>query len=274
MAFVGEIELLPLTDGRGTLGTYAELFAGAAPERWDPYRAAYPELFAAGGLHIPYRCFLVRGPGPLVLVDTGVGAGNPDIPLDGTPQLMNELEAAGVQPADVDIVFLTHLHTDHIGWNVIEGEPSFPNARYMTHEQGWNWATARQDARRPYIDPLAPRVELISGEVVIAPGVQAFHTPGHLPGHMSLRLTSGDARGIILGDVAVHPAQLREPELEYHFDFDKEEAVRTRREVLDELDEKTLVACGHYPGEGVGSVVDDDGAPYWISSPPVMNLAI
>ena len=74
----------------------------------------------------------------------------------------------------------------------------------------------------------------------------AFETPGHYPGHMSVRLGH---EGILLGDVAVHPALLDHPEWRYVSDVDGDRSVQTRRELLPALEGK-LVLCGHYPDDG------------------------
>ena len=84
------------------------------------------------------------------------------------------------------------------------------------------------------------------------PDVVAFETPGHLPGHMSVRV---DDELVILGDIAVHPAQLARPELVYVSDGDADRSARTREETLSVYGDRIL-ACGHFPGSGFGRLVD------------------
>jgi glyoxylase-like metal-dependent hydrolase (beta-lactamase superfamily II) len=140
-----------------------------------------------------------------------------------------------------------------------DGAPTFPRARYVTNEEGWRWsqeATPPHLTRvEPWMAPLARAgvLDTLDGEAEIAPGVTAFPTPGHLPGHMSLRLESGT---VVLGDVAVHPAQLAEPEWRYVDDEDGDRSVATRQALLPELAGK-VVACGHYPGSGIGRIGPD-----------------
>ena len=169
--------------------------------------------------------------------------------------------------ADVDVVFLTHLHIDHVGWNAdLEGVPLFPRARYVVHEDAFAFA-ARQDTRphvRRCILALEDRFERIPGDVELADGVAAFQAPGHYPGHMAVRLSSEGSEGVLLGDVAVHPAMLDVPELRYVSDVDQDTSIATRRAILPELvDRDVVVACGHYPGSGIGRVETRDGTVVW-----------
>ncbi len=168
---------------------------------------------------------------------------------------------------DVDIVFLTHLHIDHVGWNAdLEGAPFFPRARYVVHRDALEFATA-QDGR-PHVQrcivALEERFETIADEVELAPGIVAFPAPGHYPGHMAVRLSSDGRGAVLLADVAVHPAMLDRPELPYVSDIDQPASVETRRALFPELiDRDVLVACGHYPGSGIGCVVTRDGSVVW-----------
>lgn len=251
---IGHLELIPLTDAVGTLGRLDAMFPGVPAEAWAPHRRRHPSLFDGASWRLRFGCFLILAPGAVVLVDTGVGPPPGAFLPERQGRLPAELAAHGLEPGDVDTVFLTHLHVDHVGWNVDErGAPVFPRARYVTHEEGEGRAPGRTA-------PLARAgaLDLLDGDAEVIPGVTAFPTPGHLPGHMSLRLQSGGSRAVILGDVAVHPAQLMEPEWRYVDDEDGAASVDTRRALLDELAvDGTLVACGHYPGSGIGRLRAD-----------------
>jgi glyoxylase-like metal-dependent hydrolase (beta-lactamase superfamily II) len=267
---VGELEILCLVDAWGELGALAERFPEVTAEAWEPFRARYPSLFDGGTWRLPTAGFLVRGGGATVLVDTGTGPPGNDFWPDADSALLRELAAAGASPDDVDLVFLTHLHVDHVGWNVVDGAPAFPNARYVTHEAGWQ--LYRDDpvrAARPTtlrsIAPLEPLgvLDLVAGETELAPGVVAFDTPGHLPGHMSVRVESGGERCTILGDVGVHPAQLTHPGWAYDAEHDPDGSRRTRERLLPGLAGQ-LVACGHFPG-GLGRIRREEDGLWWES---------
>jgi glyoxylase-like metal-dependent hydrolase (beta-lactamase superfamily II) len=102
-----------------------------------------------------------------------------------------------------------------------------------------------------------PGATEVEGEAELAAGVVAFETPGHLPGHTSVRVAD---ELVVLGDVAVHPAQFARPGLEYVYDDDPGRASRTREEVLSDYGDRIL-ACGHVPGTGFGRMADGIWSP-------------
>lgn len=265
---IGAIELQAVPDAVGLLASYAEAYPEVRPEVWEPYRSLYPELFAADSWRLPCRSYLVRSGGATILVDTGVGPpGLWDWTAEDEGRLPESLHDLGVRLDDVDVVFLTHLHIDHVGWNAdLEGVPLFPRARYVVHEDAFAFA-ARQDTRphvRRCILALEDRFERILGDVELADGVAAFQAPGHYPGHMAVRLSSEGSEGVLLGDIAVHPAMLDVPELRYVSDVDQDTSIATRRAILPGLvDRDVVVACGHYPGSGIGRVDTRDGTVVW-----------
>jgi len=265
---VGSIELHALPDAVGLLAEYGEAFPNAPAEAWEPYRALYPELFAGDSWRVPCKCYLVRSEGVTVLVDTGVGPpGLWDWTAEQEGELPDTLGRLGIARDEIDIVFLTHLHIDHVGWNTdLEGSVYFPRARYLVHPDSVAFASSQ--AERPHVRrcilPLLDRFEQVDGEMEIAPGVTAFVAPGHYPGHMALRLASDGAEAVVLADVAVHPALLEEPDWVYVSDSDPPQCAETRRSLLPELvDCDVLVASGHYPGSGIGRVLERDGRVVW-----------
>ncbi len=265
---VGSIELHALPDAVGVLAEYSDAYPEVAADAWEPYRVLYPELFAGIGWRVPCRCYLVRTGGVTVLVDTGVGPpGLWDWTAEHEGDLPEALGYLGVAPGVVDIVFLTHLHIDHVGWNTdLEGSAFFPRARYLAHRDSVAFASSQ--AERPHvrrcIAPHLDRFEHVGGEVEIAPGVTPFAAPGHYPGHLAVRLASEGQEAVLLADVAVHPALLEEPDWVYVSDAKSAQAAETRRTLLSKLvDRNVLVACGHYPGNGIGRVVTRDGRIVW-----------
>lgn len=265
---VGAIELFPVPDAVGLLGDYEELYPGVPAEEWEPYRTLYPELFAGTSWRLPCSVFLVRARGVTVLVDTGVGA--PGL-WGWTPEsegaLPERLKEHGVDRDGIDVVFLTHLHIDHLGWNADrEGKPYFPRSRHVVHRHALEFARTRPELPhiRRCVESLVDRFERVDGEVELAPGVRAFPAPGHYPGHMAVRMSSGELEAVLLADVAVHPALLDHPDWVYVSDLDPDTATTTRRSFLRELlDHDALVACGHYPGSGIGRIVTRDGRVCW-----------
>ena len=146
---VGSVELVPLVDAVGELGELAELFPDTAD--WEPCRDLYPEIFAESRWRIPCTSYLLRSAGETVLVDTGVGpAGLWGWDAEFEEGLLPALEEAGAAAEDVDVVFFTHLHVDHVGWNTDrDGVLVFPNARYVAHRDGVAFAG---NSGRPHVE--------------------------------------------------------------------------------------------------------------------------
>ena len=200
-----------------------------------------------------------------MLVDTGVGpAGLWGWDAEFEEGLLPALAEAGAAPERVDVVFLTHLHVDHVGWNTDrEGSVVFPNARYVAHRDGIAFAG---NSGRPHVERtiLSVDFEEIDGEVDVAEGVTAFPLPGHFPGHMGLRIESQGERALLIADAAVNPMLLDEPGRAYISDADAAACAATRRSLLPELvDQDVLTVCGHYPDGGIGRVVTREGRVVW-----------
>lgn len=266
---VGEIDIWSVTDSVASLGEVTELFPSVPRATWPPYVARYPELFVGDTeWKPPFVSYLIRTEGTSVLIDTGLGPRATAFLRDAQGRLLHELRARGVEAGQIETVFLTHLHLDHIGWNVrLDGSPTFATARYLAPKLDWEWIQRRdpedRDAAMARLAPLAEagRLELVDAAAFeLATGLVAEPTPGHTPGHMSVWVTSRGQRALVMGDVAVHPAQLDDVDRHYIFDVDPRLAARTRAGVLDRLEEMDAIAiCGHYPNGGFGRVRRGDG---------------
>jgi glyoxylase-like metal-dependent hydrolase (beta-lactamase superfamily II) len=265
---IGAVELLPIRDAVGLLAEYVEAYPDVPAAAWEPYRALSPELFEGESWRLPCTSYLLRTGDTTLLVDTGVGSpGLWGWTAQSEGELPQVLQEHGVAPGDVDIVFLTHLHIDHLGWNTdLDGVPFFPRARYIVHADALAFARTRPELPhiRRCVEPLAARFEAAEADVELAPGVTPFASPGHYPGHMAVRVRSDGAEAVLLADTAVHPALLAEPEWGYVSDLDPPAAVATRQALLPELvDRDVLVVCGHYPGSGIGRVVAREARVVW-----------
>jgi len=258
---VGRVEIFSLTDMEGAFFGLDQIFPGVAQDQWEPYLHRYPWAFAdRETLRGRVGSYVLRSSGGTTLVDTGVG---PQAVGPGG-RLLVELENAGVEPDEVDTVFLTHLHGDHLGWSVRpDGEPVFANARYVTQAAEW-------EISAPYLGPAIAALdergvlELLDGEEPVGEELTAIPTPGHSPGHNSLLVSSGGEQALVSGDAIVHPAQATEPTWNVHFDMDKEQAARTREMLLTWLEADGItVAAGHIPGSGFGRIARDAGVRYW-----------
>ena len=279
---IGDVEVYELTDAAGPFPMpLDQVFPTVAPEQWEPYRQRYPRAFAGPntwGTRV--GCFLVRSAGRTILVDTGIGPGPVEIFGGMQGALPDELRRHGVDVDGIDLVFLTHMHLDHVGWNLTaEGRPTFPNARYVLSRADWQFCQQPDvQAALPYIGPCLTPLEglgvldLIDGETALTEEVRAIPTPGHSPGHMSLLISSGGREALIMGDVAAHPAMVTEESWTYIFEADPAQAVATRRRVLDSLvDSGTPVLVGHYPAPSFGRIAREGsgaGRRYWQPADP------
>jgi glyoxylase-like metal-dependent hydrolase (beta-lactamase superfamily II) len=205
-------------------------------------RQGFPAIGSDADWWVPVNCALLHAGDTTVLVDTGVGPQ----PRTFLPELDTHLLEL-VAPEEVDVVVHTHLHVDHVGWT-----GAFPNARYVVHEEDWAYFMSDESlAERPHLRekllPLADRIERVTGETEIVPGIRVEPAAGHTPGHMIVR---GDGVAAV-GDLAAHDLQLADPDFVFANDMDADLAAASRRRVLAELaDEGTAVIAGHFRGVG------------------------
>ena len=269
---IGDLEVLVLSDGEARApGTM--YFPGSTPEAWEPHKRW---LDHSGNVVFPFTCFLIRSGGKTVLIDTGLGPVNMFGFTGGA--LVAELAKAGVEPADIDTVFVTHLHVDHCGTvAVVEGEsarPTFPNAtyRWTTTEHAY-WSTGLETSfgtpdqkayMRAMFAAVEGRVDAADDGATIAPGITVIGTPGHTPGHAGVIVSSGSQRAFILGDAISCPVQLTETEWSGMGDLDKELARRSQEVVAREAEATgALLTAAHFPGLTFGRVLTGEGKRYW-----------
>ena len=279
---VGGVQVTAVCDVTGDFPAPLErAFPAVPPVAWAPWRRRHPEAFS-GTDHWRLRdwCFVVRARDRVVLVDTGVGGpGVPGATWIGTPgRLPEELAAAGVDPEEIDLVVLTHLHLDHVGWNLAwDGDrprPRFPRARYLVQLADWELFGSRGDEsdREAFDHCVAPLqdlgvAELLDGDRVLDRQLTLLHTPGHTPGSQSLLVASGGDAVLLWGDVANHPAQIGEPDWGPGSDVQPEVARQTRRRLLDRIETEAMrLAPAHFP-EPFGTVIRVDGARRWEGGP-------
>jgi len=194
---------------------------------------------------------------------------------------MENLQAEGIKPTDIDIVIISHGHLDHIGGNTdIEGKLAFPNARYITSKDEWKFWMPEPDltqlkvndnlkqgmlmVARKNLFPIQDRVDTVDYETEILPGIKTIAAPGHTPGHMALAISSGDQKLLCIFDIAHYPFQLEQPDWHFSVDIMPERASDSRRQVLARAStEKTLVWAYHFAFPGLGHIINDGEAWGW-----------
>jgi glyoxylase-like metal-dependent hydrolase (beta-lactamase superfamily II) len=266
---LGDVTVTTLSDAYGSFMRFADAFPTASPRLVDEGRMRYPELFHDAQWVLPFGAFLVRSRRSTILVDAGIGAPPSSFLPAAQGWLPREINAAGISRDDVDFVVLTHLHVDHIGWCAWGGRPFFPRARYIAMAADWDFFASRAASHDVFSERLAPLeqagvVTLTSAdEAAIDPSIALHTTPGHTPGHVSMFVRGDAAEAVVLGDIAVHPLQLVDPDLRYVHEQDSNLAAQTRRALLEKLaDTQTIAAAGHFPG-GFGHISRGPSAFGW-----------
>ncbi|MBF6061227.1 MBL fold metallo-hydrolase [Nocardia terpenica] len=265
--------LLPPPTGSWLLpAATADVVAG---QRW-----LHPDFAdAEGALRLSSHTFAIETSGLRVLVDTGIGNGktraNPawhNLRSD----YLERLSAIGFAPESVDLVIMTHLHTDHVGWNTHAVAdtwvPTFPNARYVTSRAerefwaGYDMDAPRKQMFRDSVHPiedagLLDLIDVPSAGIDIAPGLRLLPTPGHTPGQVAVQVGDGGAEALITGDCVHHPIQLAHPDIVSCIDIDPARAVATRHALLESLaDTETLLLGSHFPSPTAGRVIRAEGS--------------
>lgn len=242
---VGEIDVLVISDGvlplpAKTLATNADPSALAT---WLDDMILPRETF-----DWPLNVVVVRSGGRTILVDAGVGAAYPGFPRAG--QLASRLEGAGIDPASVTDIVITHMHMDHVGGLLGEGlkdrlRPDVPVHVAAAEVEFWKAPdfsrtsmpgpipdVLRSVAKR-FVNEYGSQLRLFDEKHEVAPGVVVRRTGGHTPGHSVVSLASGGERLTFLGD-AVFPVGFDHPDWHNGFEHDPEEATRVRIRLLRE----------------------------------------
>ncbi|MFF4818375.1 MBL fold metallo-hydrolase [Kitasatospora sp. NPDC001309] len=267
---VHRIDEVPLPPATGPW-----LLPDATPEVVAGHDWLRPDFAGQDGvLHLDSHSFAFVVDGLRVLVDTGIGNGkqraNPawhDLRTD----YLERLTAAGFAPETVDLVVLTHLHADHVGWNTRWEDgawvPTFPAARYLTARAerefwaGYDMDEARAQMFRDSVLPVerAGQLDLVdvpAEGVQIVPGLRLIPTPGHTPGHIAVELADRGETALITGDCVHHPVQLAHPAIGACVDIEPERSEATRRALLASLAGTDALLLGtHFAPPTAGRVV-------------------
>lgn len=268
---VGNVQVTALLDVR-TSPSPAVMFKSIEAGDWDQYRQLYPWAFNSENGNIVSNAtgYLVRSQGRTMLVDLGLGEGPHQNAGGAMGQLLDSLAEAGVTPADVDTILITHMHGDHVGWatRMQDGNrvATFPNARILIAAKDWAFFTAPDHPQaanyQATVVPLhaAGKIELVDGEVTVTDEVSVLPMNGHTPGHQVVLVRSAGEGLIFTGDCVHSPAQVSETDWSPVFDWNADDAAEARWTVVQRADvEKLLVAACHFPFPGFGRIVRLEG---------------
>ena len=259
---LGEFEVTTLRDGLrpsdGPHPTFGENQSEADVAALMEENFLPSDRFANG-----FTPVLVNTGTELVLFDTGLGQA---ARANGVGQTRAQIAASGYRPEDVTIVVITHMHGDHIGGLMEDGQPAFSNARYVTGQTEYDFWTSPDRTGTPAegnakgvaanVAPLADRMTFIVDEGEVTSGIAGLDAAGHTPGHMIFMLESGGRRLALTADTANHfVASLQRPDWHVRFDMDKEAGAATRKRVFDMIAADRLPFVGyHMPWPSLGYV--------------------
>jgi glyoxylase-like metal-dependent hydrolase (beta-lactamase superfamily II) len=210
----------------------------------------------------PYTFLFVDTGTHKVLVDMGAGKLGPN-----TGKMVENLKSARIQPEEIDVVIITHAHPDHIGGTLDEnGSPNYPNARYFIWKKEWDfWFSdeAKQEVEknlskivpaevfikfaRGNLSPIKDKIELITKEGELLPGIFIHFAPGHTPGHIVVSFRSESEELFFTSDTVIFPMFIEQPELRIAIDIHPDIADISKHHIFNTVaDRNVLVVAQHF----------------------------
>jgi glyoxylase-like metal-dependent hydrolase (beta-lactamase superfamily II) len=269
---LGDFEVTALSDGTVDLPVDKLLHQPA-----DVTTKALARNFQSVPTETSVNGFLVNTGSKLILVDTGAGS------LFGPTlgKLAANLKAAGYQPEQVDEIYLTHLHPDHVGGLAANSQLVFPNAVVRADKRDTDfWLSQANQDKAPAdskgffqgavasLSPYATAQHLkpFSGDTELAPGVRATSTYGHTPGHTIYTVESKGKKLVLLGDlIHVGAVQFDHPEVTIGFDSDAKAAAAARAKVFQTVaKDGALVGVSHLSFPGLGHLRSNGKGYQWV----------
>jgi glyoxylase-like metal-dependent hydrolase (beta-lactamase superfamily II) len=269
---LGDFEITALSDGTAAL-PMEKLLTGTTPAKID---AALTKAYLKPPFDTSVNAFLVNTGTKLVLIDTGAGG------MFGATlgKLVASLKASGYQPEQIDEIYITHMHVDHVGGLVTAGKIAFPNAIVRAAKADadfWlsqanldkapdamkDFFKGAQASLNPYVT--AGKFKPFEGDTELVPGVRAVAAAGHTPGHTFYEVTSKGQKLVAWGDL-MHAAavQFPDPSVTIQFDTDPKAAAAARKKAFaDAAKAGYFVAIAHVPFPGIGQLRADGAGYRW-----------
>lgn len=269
---LGDFEITALSDGTAALPV-DKLLTNVDPE-------VVKKALARNHLTLPVETsvngFLINTGSKLVLIDTGAGG------LFGPTlgKLAANLKASGYQPEQVDEVYITHLHPDHVGGLMTGDKMTFPNATVRTDqheadfwlseanmekapEESKGWFKGAMASLNPYIK--AGKFKTFDGDATLVPGIKAVAARGHTAGHAVYVVENKGKKLIVWGDlIHVGSVQFPDPSVTIAFDTDSAAAMAQRKKVFAMVAKQSyLVGAAHLSFPGVGHIRAEGKGYVW-----------
>ena len=277
---LGAFEVTALNDGVVALPV---ILLNVSP---DEVHDCIEEMYLTDPFEMSFNAFLINTGNKLVLIDTGMGevktAG-----WYGAGHLLANLRAAGYQPEQIDEVYITHTHPDHVGGLILGDQRAFPNA--IVRAAGREMepflnppATPADLLKAPYKDRAKANFKLIrdlfepyvkagkyqnfDGDVQLVPGIRAMATHGHTPGHTSYVVESEGQTLVVLGDlVHIGAVQFGNPSAQASSDIDPLAATAERKRVFQVVANHGFwVAGAHLAFPGLGHIGAEQHRYLWV----------
>ncbi|WP_326565247.1 MBL fold metallo-hydrolase [Amycolatopsis rhabdoformis] len=286
----GDFECTVVSDGVLEMGPARENFPDADPAEVDAL--LHRHYLPTENVRLHQNLLIVDTGTQLVLIDTGVGR-SPDLGRGffgpQTGQAVNSMRAAGFEPADIDVVAITHAHPDHC-WGLIDehDQPLYPDATVVVSDADFtHWTdlskvdtAPNQHLRDHYIGAhrnllaYGDRVHRVGDGHEVAPGITAMATPGHSPGHLVYRIESAGETMLCWGDLCHHYVLLlQHPEWRFQFDHDGPAATAQRNRVYDLAERhRHRVFAYHFPFPGLGHLKRDGDGYAWLPTDLELDL--
>lgn len=268
---IGDVRISSIIERDGPWRAPGIMFPHASADEIARVMAQVPDFTyerAKDLLVITYQTFVVRTPRATVLIDTCVGEHQRRAPalLYSKQPWLDGFAQHGLKFEDIDYVFCTHLHVDHVGWNtrLHDGRlvPTFPNAKYVFSRREFeHWKTEPGESFQiVFEDCVAPIVAagqalLVDDAYVLDDHLRLVPSPGHSPGHVCVQVQSNNERALFTGDMMHHCAQVIAPEFSTCFCTDGPASSVTRRRIFTEYGGgDTVFVPTHFPGSTAGYV--------------------
>ena len=270
---LGRFEVTALSDGTVDLPV-DKLLTNAKTDR---IMALLARSYLKPPVETSVNGYLVNTGSKLVLIDTGAaGLFGPTL-----GKLVANLKASGYTPEQVDEIYVTHMHPDHVGGLAADGKMVFPNATIRAHaKEGAFWLSqANLDAApeankgffqgamaslKPYVD--AGKLKTFDGETELVPGIRAIPAIGHTPGHTIYAVESDGNKLVVWGDLMhVAAVQFVQPTVTIQFDSDSKAAMPQRQKhYADAAKKGYYVAIAHVSFPGIGKLRGNGSGYDWL----------
>ena len=270
---LGDFEITALSDGTVSLPV-RDLLTNISPKAIDN---ALAKSYLKSPLETSVNGYLINTGEKLILVDTGAaGLFGPTL-----GNLLSNLKASGYQPEQVDEIYITHMHADHVGGLMAGDKLAFPNAivRADKHDADFwlsqaNLDKAPADSKgsfqgamasiNPYVK--ADKFKPFDGNTDLATGIKAIASHGHTPGHAIYAIESKGQKLVLWGDLMhVAAVQFDNPGVTIQFDSDTKAAALQRKKAYAEAAKQGyLVGSAHISFPGIGRLRADGKGYVWI----------